>query len=221
MKFSEIFRNNDVVDSVTPVSLFPIKTSYELADDKVIFLKEFAKSLEDPHYPVLDICVEMHGGLQYGNIVYDEELQESLMKYPEANAMMQIKVPRLCNNRHEFKNGGGFLSIGLNFKAVDYAEKDVNGHVVVFEGNLAANVNHIEFRALKSRSVYAKYIFSNIAGDSLLGVFGEIYYALPNVREVKAHTIVYIVGENCLREVTLYDFGKYGNVLSSIDLKIE
>lgn len=207
-------------DQVTITNPFPIKPAYEAAEDKLSFLKQLVKSMGNPHYQSLKINIDSVESIQHETTLHTAELQTALMQYADQKAKMLITVNYLCNNRHEFTNNGGFISIGLNFKACDYAEKDQNGFPTKFENNPVADKNQIKFSALKGISVYEKYIFSDVRGDDILGVYDSIYYTLTDIRHVKTYTIVYIVNDSMIREVTLHDFGKYGNILTTVDLKI-
>lgn len=200
----------------------PLKVLYDSFENKSSFLKEFIKHMTKPHNPSLNLDIKQgFTCLQAGVNIYEEVLQKSLMSYPEERLKMPFSVKYLCNNEHGFRNKGGHLSIGLNFKANDSEWEDDNEFEIGFLNNEIANRNLISFSSLKSRSVYESYIFSEVTGRDVLEVYSTLYYILDDVRHVRTYTIVYIVNETTLREVTLHRFGKYGNILTSFDLKLE
>lgn len=176
-----------------------------------------------PHYPALNIRAKsVKNGLKLYSTVYSEKLQDSLMKYPTELEKMLVIVHYIRNNNQKFKNNGGFVSIGLNFKAKKYKTVDVNGFVIEYEDNNIADKNRIQFSALKGLSVFTKYIFGKIKEDSMISMYDYLSYEIKEVmKEVMTFTIVYITSENTIREVTKHDFGIYGNILTSIELELE
>lgn len=176
----------------------------QLKDIDLEETKSLLNSYTNPHYQALQFNTEditSTFGLEKN--FYEQELQNSLLKFESHK--MPITVNWLCyNDSPKFKNNGGSISMGVGDSCYSQAVK-----------------NKKIFGKLKSLSVYAKYIFDTVRGGDILGVYGDLYYHVKDVSEVKTYTIVYIVAPNAFREVTLHVFGEFSNILTSLDLILE
>lgn len=153
-----------------------------------------------PHYQALRFNTSIPENYSYSSTLYSQELQDNLLKYESEKLKMPITVLDICYNKNDnFINNGG--TIQLNIGVV----------------NNSSEID-LKFSTLKSTSVYSKYLFDEITGDDILGVYGELYYKLkPIISKVKTYTIVYEL-KNGIREVTLHDLGLYGKILTRCDL---
>lgn len=198
------------------------RDEYKCAVDKKEFLISYVKDLVKPHYPTLHFNTKLDNTcIQIDKILYSGDLQERLSKYKEEKEKMIVMLGSISYNTNtKFISDGGNVSIGL---VVDNPsdEYDSNGFRVI-KNNPRAEENLIAFRTLKSTSVYSSYIFDNIELDThILAVYGDVHYLIPEISNVKTYTIVYVINDSTIREVTLHDFEKYGNILTKIDLKLE
>ena len=155
---------------------------------------------DKPHYQVLKFNIPIPESYSCTKTLFSQELQDGLLKYESEKVKMPVTVLRICYNKNDkFINNGG--KIHLNIGAT-HDSRDID----------------LKFSTLKSISVYSKYLFDEITGDDVLGIYGELYYKLQHaISRVKTYTIVYEL-ENGIREVILHDLGAYGKILTTCDL---
>lgn len=153
-----------------------------------------------PHYQALNFNIDIPETYSYNRTLYSQELQDNLLKYEVERKKMPITVNDICYNKYDnFTNDGGSIQVAIGLNA-DTKEID------------------LKFSTLKGTSVYSQYLFGNIIGDDILGVYGDLYYKLPrDITVVKTYTIVYNL-KNGIREITLHDFSTYGKMLTRCDL---
>jgi len=158
-----------------------------------------------PHYQSLKFNTPIPDNYSYIGTLYSQELQDNLLKYDSEKKKMPVIVTSICYNKNDnFTNDGGSIQLSIGEKN-DSSEID------------------LKFSTLKSTSVYSNYIFDEIVGDDILGVYGDLYYKLQNIiNKVKTYTIVYELNvyelKNGIREVILHDFWSYGKILTKCDL---
>lgn len=165
-----------------------------------ILLKYTGGVYDKPHYQALKFNISIPENYSYTGTLYSQELQNNLLKYDSEKEKMPITVLGICYNKNDnFINDGGMIQLNIG---VDNDSSEID----------------LKFSTLKSTSVYSKYLFGEIVGDDILGVYGELYYKLQHiVNKVKTYTIVYEL-KNGIREVTLHDLGLYGKILTRCDL---
>jgi hypothetical protein len=153
-----------------------------------------------PHYQALRFNIPIPENYSYIGNLYSQELQDNLLRYEVEKWKMPITVTSICYNKFDnYINDGGNIQLSVGIWN-DSSEID------------------LKFSTLKSTSVYSKYLFNDLTGDDILGVYGELYYKLPNtICSVKTYTIVYEL-KNGIREVTLHNLGLYGKILTRCDL---
>lgn len=203
-------------------ALSTLQLYYEKSEDKLQFLHNVVKDIGHPHLPCFIFGRDVRVGrqIQYSVNIFSKELQSGLYSDTSLSKSVPFPVFALCNNWHNFTLSDGHLRIGINLDADENSEiKDCNKFVTGYSDNPIANENCVMFRALKGTSIYQNYLFSKVSGDGILSVYDELYRLLP-IREVKTYTIIYLVDNKTIREVTNHDFGKYGNILSTVDLKV-
>lgn len=153
-----------------------------------------------PHYQSLKFNISIPDNYYYKCNLYSQELQDNLLKYESEKKKMPITIIRICYNKNDnFINNGGAIQLGVGVK------------------NNTSEID-IKFSTLKSISIYSHYLFDEVVGDDILGVYGELYYKLPcTVTKIKTYTIIYEL-KNGIREVILHDLDSYGKILTRCDL---
>jgi len=153
-----------------------------------------------PHYQSLRFNTLIPDNYYYKGNLYSQELQNNLLKYESEKKKMPITIIGICYNKNDnFINNGGTIQLNVGV------------------GNDTSEID-VKFSTLKSISIYNHYLFNEIKGDDILGVYGELYYKLPHtITKIKTYTIVYKL-ENGIREVTLHDLSSYGKILTRCDL---
>jgi len=153
-----------------------------------------------PHYQALRFNIPIPENYSYIGTLYSQELQDNLLKYDSEKKKMPVIITSICYNKNDnFTNNGGAIQINVGV------------------GNDSSEID-IKFSTLKSVSVYSNYLFDELTGDDILGVYGDLYYKLQNIiNKVKTYTIVYEL-KNGIREVILHDLGSYGKILTRCDL---
>ena len=153
-----------------------------------------------PHYQALRFNIPILNNYSYTGTLYSQELQDGLLKYDSEKKKMPVTVDRICYNKKDnFINNGGTIQINVG------------------AGNDTSEIG-VKFSTLKSVSLYRHYLFDELTGDDILGVYGDLYYKLQNViNKVKTYTIVYEL-KNGIREVILHDLSSYGKILTRCDL---
>ena len=125
-------------------------------------------------------------------ILYEKQI--SLLE--KQNEFLLSKIKELNDN---FINNGGVIQLSIGV------------------GNDSSEID-VKFSTLKSVSMYSHYLFNELTGDDILGVYGDLYYKLQNViNKVKTYTIVHEL-KNGIREVILHDLSSYGKILTRCDL---
>jgi len=153
-----------------------------------------------PHYQALKFNIPIPDNYSYIGTLYSQELQDGLLKYDSEKKKMPITVDKICYNKNDnFINNGGVIQLSIGV------------------GNDSSEID-VKFSTLKSVSMYSHYLFNELTGDDILGVYGDLYYKLQNViNKVKTYTIVYEL-KNGIREVILHDLSSYGKILTRCDL---
>jgi len=153
-----------------------------------------------PHYQALKFNIPIPENYSYIGTLYSQELQDGLLKYDYEKKKMPVTVDRICYNKKDnFINNGGTIQINVG------------------AGNDTSEIG-VKFSTLKSVSLYRHYLFDELTGDDILGVYGDLYYKLQNIiNKIKTYTIVYEL-KNGIREVILHDLGSYGKILTRCDL---
>lgn len=169
---------------------------------------ELVARMNKPHYQKLkfnqlvgvDLC-------SVSKNLYDQHLQDGLLQYEVERQKMPVTVDGLCYNSQDcLYNAGGRICIGIG-----------DG----IDANIARIKNKELFAGLKSLSVYSKYLFDHIQGEDVLNIYDVLQQKASGIKDVTTYTIVYEVSDKMIREVTLHEFGSYGNILTVADLRLD